>query len=147
MVLHEKNVCVLYFYVRTLTDRFIRLYILGLPVMNESHSATAEIEVVTLQAVDSPGPSSSASVNRVWRIDSADITLQPCNPITDLIKTLKDSVEGIAILHYYKQHRDLGDEHRNFLVDIIISVEMRRSLSLFRKQHKVCQSKIKSSCS
>lgn len=57
----------------------------------------------------------------------ADIALRPCNPITDLIEALRESVEGIAILSYYKQHRDLLDEHRNFLVEIIISVEMRSS--------------------
>lgn len=64
------------------------------------------------------------------RIDQSDLSIVLSNPITDLIITLRNSTLGISILHHYRSHRNLTEEYRNDLVDIIISVEIRTSTEL-----------------
>lgn len=58
-------------------------------------------------------------------IDATDIVVIPSTPIVNVIEALKTSALGIAVLNYYKSNRNLTEEHRNDLVDIIIGIEVR----------------------
>ncbi|KAH0549664.1 hypothetical protein KQX54_011962 [Cotesia glomerata] len=37
-----------------------------------------------------------------------EISINTCEPITDILETLKSSVQGLAVLNYYKNHRTLN---------------------------------------
>ena len=64
------------------------------------------------------------------KIDTADLTARLCNPITDLIEILKDSVHGLPVLHYYQVNHDLTPVLRSTLVDVILNIEMRTNFEL-----------------
>ncbi|KAG8038392.1 hypothetical protein G9C98_006719 [Cotesia typhae] len=59
-----------------------------------------------------------------------EISINTCEPITDILETLKSSVQGLAVLYYYKNHRTFNDFYRNLLSDVIVSTEMRTNHSL-----------------
>lgn len=63
-------------------------------------------------------------------IDSANLTLTLCDPITDLISALKCSILGISVLKYYQSTRKLDDVYRSHLADAILFIEMRTSPEL-----------------
>lgn len=59
-----------------------------------------------------------------------EILMNSGDPVGDIFKTLKSSVQGLAVLNYYKHHRTLNDFYRNFLSDTIILTEMRSNQNL-----------------
>lgn len=62
------------------------------------------------------------------KIDNSDLTAILCNPITDLIATLRNSIAGVSFLEYYRRNRDFSLTQRLLLADVILDIEMRTNL-------------------
>lgn len=70
------------------------------------------------------------STTNLSMIDTADITVNLCDPIDDLIRELRNSVYGFSILNYYRNNRSLDDTLRVLLCDSIVNTEMRANVDL-----------------
>lgn len=54
-----------------------------------------------------------------------DLTNELCDPITDLMTHLKNSITGIAVLNHFKIQRCLTEIYRVLLADCIVTREMQ----------------------
>ena len=82
-----------------------------------------------VETLSSAGPSCINESN-FTKIDTSDLSGKLCKPVTNLIETLKDSVEGLVVLHYYRSNHDLTPVLRGTLVDVILNIEMRTNAEL-----------------
>lgn len=57
--------------------------------------------------------------------DNLNVVINLCTPVNEIIELLQSSIIGIATLNYYKTHRALTDSYRVFLVDVLVTTEIR----------------------
>ncbi|XP_074111648.1 uncharacterized protein LOC141535594 [Cotesia typhae] len=57
--------------------------------------------------------------------DDIDLAIELCDPITNLMTHLKNSITGIAVLNYFKIQRCLTETYRVLLADCIVTREMQ----------------------
>ncbi|XP_044003583.1 uncharacterized protein LOC122849081 isoform X3 [Aphidius gifuensis] len=104
--------------------------------LNEESSSNLEddqtgYEDITLEDImnscSSPSSSSQNDVEKDPEEDLILIDFKECQPISDLKNTLRNSVLGINVLNYYRTEENLLLNHRVYLADAILNIEMRTS--------------------
>lgn len=79
------------------------------------------------EGCSSPSSSSQNDVEKDPEEDLILIDFKECQPISDLKNTLRNSVLGINVLNYYRTEENLLLNHRVYLADAILNIEMRTS--------------------
>ncbi|XP_044003586.1 uncharacterized protein LOC122849082 isoform X2 [Aphidius gifuensis] len=83
---------------------------------------------------NNPGPSSvdfSLSQEGIdEKMKPKVVTIETCDPISNLEDTLRRSVLGIVVLNHYRRHKSLSAATRPLLADAILHVEMRTDTSM-----------------